>query len=129
MSFDADDDALGLAVPRLALLPLVENAVVHGAGRTPAPVAVTVRVRRVGERLLVTVEDDGPPFVDGWTGGTGLTSVGERLRLLYGDGAALRVMPGAASEGVAKRVVLDLPAIAVVPSGGGDAGGHVRWWR
>lgn len=109
VAVDVPENLRTLAVPRLALQPIVENAVVHGAGRTSAPVRVVLRATQVGERLHVTVEDNGPPFVDGWTGGTGLTSVGERLRLLWGADASLRI------EASPKRVVLDLPADSAPP--------------
>lgn len=102
-TLDIGDDVLGWPVPRFALQPLVENAVKHGAGARAGDVSVAVSARRVGDTLELAVEDDGPPFADGWMAGTGLGSVRERLALLYGDRAALTV------RDAPKRVVLTLP--------------------
>lgn len=69
-------------VPPACLLPLVENAVLHGAG------SVTVEARRDGSVLWLSVTNPvGPPR----TGGThtALKDVGERLALLFGERASL----------------------------------------
>lgn len=78
-------------VPHLILQPLVENAIRHGLSVRPAPGAVVVSAERVGDRLLLRVEDDGvglgprPPHESGERReGIGLRNASERLRQLYG---------------------------------------------
>ncbi len=90
-------------VPHLILQPLVENAIRHGLSVRPAPGAVLVSAERVGDRLLLRVEDDGvglrprPPREAGAAAGAGgeggggerregigLRNASERLRQLYG---------------------------------------------
>jgi sensor histidine kinase YesM len=71
-----------VAVPRLLLQPLVENALRHGLpdGRGH----LTVDVVRQGTLLLYTVSDDGVGIDEtGMKQGTGLSNVARRLDLLF----------------------------------------------
>ena len=72
----------GVAVPRLLLEPLVENALRHGLpdGRGD----LTVEVARQGPRLLYTISDNGVGIDDTRKKpGTGLSNVARRLELLF----------------------------------------------
>jgi two-component system, LytTR family, sensor kinase len=72
----------GVAVPRLLLQPLVENALRHGLpdGRGD----LTVEVARQGPRLLYTISDNGVGIGDTRKKpGTGLSNVARRLELLF----------------------------------------------
>ena len=72
----------GVAVPRLLLQPLVENALRHGLpdGRGD----LTVEVARQGPRLLYTISDNGVGIDDTRKKpGTGLSNVARRLELLF----------------------------------------------
>lgn len=107
----ADPGTGSLLVPPLVLQPLVENAVRHGvsASATAGEVVVTARVH--GDRLVLTVEDDGPgmPSENGTgTGtGTGLSNVRERLARLYGgDG----VLQAGGRPGGGTVVQIEIPA-------------------
>lgn len=85
-------DTLDLAVPRLVLQPLVENALKHGAGRHAGLATVVVSARRAGDSLVLAIEDDGPglPDASGAIGnGVGLANTRERLQTLYGPAGAL----------------------------------------
>ena len=116
VSFDVDEAAQALEIPRLTLQPLVENAIKHGLAKTGRPVHISVVATREGRRLRLAVADDGPPFPLDLNGGHGLTSVTERLTLLYGDDFAVR-FANARADGTAKRVELDLPAtLAAAPA-------------
>lgn len=46
-------------LPRLLLQPLVENAILHGVESKMEPGRVRLTVARDGERIVITVEDDG----------------------------------------------------------------------
>ena len=76
-------------VPHLILQPLVENAIRHGLSVRPAPGRVVVRAERIGDRLILRVEDDGVGLPKtqrkgGGREGIGLRNASERLRQLYG---------------------------------------------
>lgn len=99
-----------VAVPRLVLQPLVENALKHGAAKHAGPSTIVLAATRVGDRLRVSVEDDGPGVADhgaALSSGVGLSNTTERLRALYGAGAALTLHNRA---GGGLTVTLDLPA-------------------
>lgn len=81
-------DTLDLAVPRLLLQPLVENALKHGPARRAGAATLVISVHRDAERLSLSVEDDGPGVPDPATAvgnGVGLSNTRERLGTLYGD--------------------------------------------
>ncbi len=107
VTFNVDDGTLDALVPRLTLQPLVENALKHGLGKTGREVHIYVIAQREGPRLQLAVADDGPPFPDDLTGGHGLTSVTERLRLLYDDDFTLQFTN--ASAGTMKHIRIALP--------------------
>jgi two-component system sensor histidine kinase AlgZ len=102
------DPALERApVPPLSIQPLVENAVLHGVeGRGEGN--VVVEAKRDAGAITVRVSDDGPgPGRSGHAGTrTSLHELGERLRLLYGERATLRVTD---AEGGGCAVALRLP--------------------
>lgn len=81
-----DDDALAVLVPPLILLPLVENAVLHGVAPRPEGGWVGVRVRLRDNYMFLVVEDDGPGLGHSKHTGTGSSwkDLRVRLRLLYG---------------------------------------------
>jgi LytS/YehU family sensor histidine kinase len=105
-----DPAALKVRCPPTTLLTLVENAVQHGIDPSEEGGRIDVDIVRVGERCLVRVTDTGAGLqqhhsADGL--GTGLASLRERLQLIFGDAAHLRLMAGA-SRGVVVEV--DMPA-------------------
>ncbi|THD11262.1 sensor histidine kinase [Metallibacterium scheffleri] len=85
---DADPVALMARMPRLLLQPLVENAFRHGLADGRGTLSVTLR-GAAGE-LHCAVSDDGAGYRAGREG-IGLANVRERLRLLYGERAALEI--------------------------------------
>jgi signal transduction histidine kinase len=88
---DAAEETYSAAIPTLMLQPLVENAVQHGVLTRESGGSVSISIRREGEHLVVTVEDDGPgPSTPGPPRfGVGLANTSARLRALYGDAATM----------------------------------------
>jgi LytS/YehU family sensor histidine kinase len=88
----ADDTALGLRCPPMTLLTLVENAVRHGIDPSEEGGSIEVAVRRLGDRCRVIVRDSGSGLQASNQGlGTGLATLRERLRLVFGESATLTV--------------------------------------
>jgi signal transduction histidine kinase len=106
---DAPDDLLSVPMPPAMLISLVENAVKHGLERATRPGTVTIAARVEGGALQLLVHDDGVGFTDQAGQGFGLSNIHERLALLYGGAASLRVS-GAPEGGV--EAVLTLPLAA-----------------
>ena len=107
---EIDEAALDCCVPSFALQTLVENAVRHAAAPSIEPVTLWIAARLDGQRLRLTVADDGagadPAQIEQGTG-TGLRRLRERLAWLYGSSAALRLARGIDGRGL--TATLDLP--------------------
>ena len=87
-----DDAALAVRCPPTTLLTLVENAVRHGIDPSEDGGCIDIEVRRNGGRCAMRVRDTGVGLRPGDRGlGTGLSTLRERLQLMFGDGAQLRV--------------------------------------
>uniref|UniRef100_UPI001041B61C sensor histidine kinase n=1 Tax=Actinomadura roseirufa TaxID=2094049 RepID=UPI001041B61C len=126
-SVEVAPEVLPVAVPFLALQPLVENAIRHGMQGDPAPFHIWIVARDAGAEAAISVEDDGvgmdperlqeilsaplgrsrPPGRagaregrDGGGAGIGLANVDERMRQVYGDeyGLTVETAPGAGTK-------------------------------
>jgi hypothetical protein len=84
-------EALGaLPFPPLILATLAENAMKHGIfPLNQGTIAITAR--RVGDMVEVEMADDGVGFGGEGGNGLGLANITERLRLLHGPAASLRL--------------------------------------
>ena len=117
VAFEFDPEVLDAAVPHMVLQPLVENAIRHGIGRSLAAGKIRISAARIGDRLEMKVQDDGPglePTRSSKSGGIGLANTRARLSQLYGQSAHLSV-ENCASGGVVATVVLPCRAISSVP--------------
>ncbi|MEM1202979.1 MAG: histidine kinase [Acidobacteriota bacterium] len=86
VEMDVESPCLSAQVPRLILQPLVENSIRHGIAVRSASGRVAIRARRKGNRLDLSVSDDGPGL-DGVAPrreGVGLANTRARLEQLYG---------------------------------------------
>ena len=106
-SVDVASDAAQREVPPLAVQTLVENSVKHAIAPRPGGGRVCVEGRLAGERLVLSVWDDGPGFTDAaLRPGHGLESLRQRLAARFGEDAALTI--GRRDGGT--LVTLSLPA-------------------
>jgi two-component system sensor histidine kinase AlgZ len=103
-----DPQARGTRVPSMLLQTLVENAIKHGIAALKPGGTLRMSARVENRELVLRVDNPRPtgaaPASDP---GVGLRNATERLRLLYGDKASLKLdlsAPGAASA------VVRLPA-------------------
>lgn len=106
-----ESDAWSGQVPSLLLQPLVENAIRHAVAPREEGGHVLLTARRIGDRLRLTVEDDGPDVVASIArasndNGIGLANTRERLLHLYGS--AQRLTLGESTLG-GLRVEIDMP--------------------
>jgi two-component system, LytTR family, sensor kinase len=108
-------EVLPVAIPFLALQPLVENAVQHGVERAEGGGSVQVSGECHGEDCVIAVEDDGPGMPpdharDVLAGrgdsSLGLVNVDRRLRAVFGAGYGLVIETAA---GAGTRVVVRVP--------------------
>jgi signal transduction histidine kinase len=107
-AMNVDPSALKVRCPPTTLLTLVENAVRHGIDPSEEGGRIDVDIARRGERCVVRVTDTGAGLHQSASGlGTGLTTLRERLHLIFGDVAHLRLTPNAPRGAV---VEIDMPA-------------------
>jgi two-component system LytT family sensor kinase len=119
-------EVLSIAVPYLAIQPLVENAVHHGLESKEGVGHVSITASDLGSEAEIVVEDDGigsdPDVVRAVLSGVqdgdsvGLGNVDARLRQVYGDdhGLAVETAPGAGTK-VTFRVPKFAPGIRPSP--------------
>lgn len=92
-----EESLMDYEIPKLILQPLVENAIIHGVEKCSYPVEVKVRIYKEDEKLMITVEDNGPgfDFHDGFKEESiGLTNIENRLKLHYYGNASLEITSG-----------------------------------
>jgi len=107
-----DPAAMNMLMPALLLQPIVENAIEHGRCGSTGSLAVGVRIRREGDRLIIEVTNSAPQLIAPLSRsafGDGLRNVEARLRAAFGDDASVRIGPGELSG---TRAMLDMPASA-----------------
>jgi LytS/YehU family sensor histidine kinase len=129
-------------VPQMLLQPLVENAIRHGVAPRDSPGTVVVAAERRGDKLSLSVRDDGVGFTvaraaraslghaNGASpagnrapgqqeiGGFGIAHTRERLAALYGPAFAMDIVP---NDPTGTVVTIDLPfrtSSSPVKSGG-----------
>ncbi len=108
---DVAPETLGLPIPPMLLQTLVENAVKYGISARPEGGEIAIIARRVGGALSIQVTNPGTlaapsqaPVRESSTG-VGLRNAAERLRLLFGEQATLRLRAEAPALVVAEASV------------------------
>ena len=90
---DAPDELLSNDILPLTLQPLVENSIKHGYDSGELNIMVTIR--QAGDRLVISVEDDGRGIrpevlesisrIDAGKSGVGLNNINYRLKICFGS--------------------------------------------
>ncbi len=95
-------------VPALSVQPLVENAIHHGVQALPEGGVIAISAYRDGDALCVSVRNPKPRHASARLGGNhiALGNIRERLRMRYGNRAALSVDAAADYHAVTLRVPL-----------------------
>jgi signal transduction histidine kinase len=129
-----EDGAAETFMLKNLIQPIVENSILHGINGMEERGRISIRARLEGNRLIVTVIDNGagmPPkrleklkeetddLPLQTAGGYGFFNVKKRIRIYYGDNCELHVR---SKEGEGTAVELVLPAIADYPKAGPVSG-------
>jgi signal transduction histidine kinase len=95
-------------IPGMLLQPLVENALTHGIGPKDGPGTITISGLRRGDRLVLTVEDDGVGLADDAAEREriGVGNTRARLATLFPDDYRFDLMPGPSGGA---RATIDIP--------------------
>ena len=110
-SVEIDTAAKGWSIPALIIQPLIENAVKFGVSGTDRPVNINISAHIEGDRLRITIANDGRVQTgagiaqDRTAGtGTGLINIQDRLKALYGQNASLLLANN--KEGMATATIV-----------------------
>lgn len=108
-SIDIGDQSGTRAMPPLMLPSLVENAIKHGLEPVREGGRIDIRAYIDGNRLIVTVTDNGRGMrlVNAGSDGVGLSNIRERLSALYGEAASLELQDNT-PRGVVARISVPL---------------------
>lgn len=124
---EASPEAQDAELPRLLLQPLVENAVLHGVESRIEPGRVKLTAAREGERIVITVEDDGIGMdeeklsslmeeldsgrvTSSKASGVGIANVQKRLQLFFpGTGEQAGVMRIDSRKGQGTTISIEIP--------------------
>ena len=113
------DDIRGARVPSMLLQPLVENALTHGIGPKVGPGAIAITGARDGDRLVLSVLDDGVglPADARSRERIGVGNTRARLATLFPGNHRFELAP-VESGGV--RATIDIPLQQAVPRARAD---------
>lgn len=116
---DVPEELMGYRIHKLMLQPFVENAINHGLSQMHEPCRLKIRMRLTEDQIYITIKDNGHGMsgeVLDLLNGTdqelkdhvGIANVKKRLRLYYGEDAALYFESG---EGTGTKVHMFVKAI------------------
>lgn len=90
VEFDVEDKAMAALIPSLILQPHVENAIKYAIAPALDGGTLTIRARKDGKNLVMSLEDDGPGMEDPdkpistSSSGVGIINTRDRLNQIYG---------------------------------------------
>jgi sensor histidine kinase YesM len=90
-AFESAPELLAEDFPPMLLQPLVENAIRHGLEPKVSGGHVVVSAQRQGDRLQISVADDGLGFGQTPGEGVGIANIRARLAAIYGPAARLEL--------------------------------------
>lgn len=103
---EIENEVLDALVPDFILQPIVENALEHGVTRAAGAGEITIAARRDGDRVILTVRDNGPGISENVSsGGVGVANTRERIEHLYGDQGRLMLAPAAEGGTIAEIAI------------------------
>jgi two-component system, LytTR family, sensor kinase len=117
-------DILQSVVPSMILQPIIENAIKHGVGGKVGGGRIEISCFSHNGRTVLEVADNGFGMNEerlraALTSGIGLSSVDERLKVIYGSAYDLTI---ASTVGIGTSVRLEIPELAVSPGAGALTG-------
>lgn len=112
-----DDDILQLEILNLILQPFVENAIYHGIEPVVCGGSVWVTGKKLEEKLIFTIKDNGIGMdVGSINKGYAISNVRERIELFYGQDSELKIE---SEKGKGTRVTIIVRIIKVKDTMGG----------
>lgn len=112
VTYEIEDEALKLKIPKLSIQTLVENVIKHAIESTSKPIKITIQCYLLHDKFITVVKDNGPgisketikkieqSFMDKAQDShkIGLKNLYSRLKLIYGDKADLYIYINGGTE-------------------------------
>jgi len=90
--FNIQEECLKAKIPNMILQPLFENAIKYGVYEATEPVSIIMTCCQEPNFFKITIENEYDPYTKKSKGeGIGLRNIRQRLELIYGNPALLRV--------------------------------------
>jgi two-component system LytT family sensor kinase len=110
---DVEPATLDMQLPSMLLQPLIENCIKHGLASKVEGGSITLRARRVEERLHLLIADDGVGIPEAematlFDRGIGVSNVNERLKVLFGADYRLWID---SKPGHGTRIEIEVPEL------------------
>jgi two-component system, LytTR family, sensor kinase len=110
---DIEPAALDMQLPSMLLQPLIENCIKHGLSSKIEGGSITLRARRVEQRLHLLIEDDGVGIAEAEMAtlldrGIGVSNVNERLKVLFGTDYRMWID---SKPGQGTRIEIEVPEL------------------
>lgn len=94
VEYSISDSTENIMIPRYLLQPLVENAIVHGVGKTIQKSVILIKSELLADQLVLSVENNVSSFRSfrrERSKGIGLNNVEKRIHIYFGEDARLNV--------------------------------------
>ena len=131
--YDIDDGIEDIKIVKLILQPLVENSLYHGIRPKGESGRITVKAKRTGSEIVLSVEDDGVGMnaeelrkvigsgLEANTSSFGLRGTIERLKIFYGNDNIYEI---SSIKGQGTKINITIPLEQVDEYGSGFTEGH-----
>lgn len=109
-----EEEISDMLLPKMLLQPIVENAIFHGVSGYEEGGLIEIMAKKKDDKLEIIVRDNGVGMERGKeqtkaeSHGVGIENVWERMRLIYGDKAAVAIE---SKDGKGTTVIFTLPEI------------------
>lgn len=85
------DDALVYKIPRMLILPIVENCIKHAIPDDKSVLKIDITFTTSDKKLIISIADNGKPFHKNFIPGFGIKSVYDKLDLLFSDKYSIEI--------------------------------------
>ncbi|WP_308644224.1 histidine kinase [Oceanotoga sp.] len=88
-----EDNLKNFKIPPLIIEPIVENSIIHGISKKIGIGHINIEVFKENKKLKILIKDDGIGFKsENIKFGFGVTSVKERLKILYSNESSFKIL-------------------------------------
>jgi len=109
---EIDESLIYEVIPKLTIQPLIENSIKYGVEKIKRPTQIKLTIKNLTGKILIEIKDDGPGIVEKIefkkdSTGLGLSNIKNRLKLIYGDKASVKI---SSEPNIETKVILAIPS-------------------